>query len=41
MLGDGGYGSLLVFLAAGGLSPSMAPVQTRMAAALRAAGPIA
>lgn len=39
MLGDGGYGSLLVFLAAGGLSPSMAPVQTRMAAALRAAWP--
>jgi len=39
MLRDGGYGSLLVFLAAGGLAPSMAPVQTRMAAALRAAWP--
>jgi len=39
MLRDGGYGSLLIFLAAAGLSPTMAPLQTRMATALRATYP--
>lgn len=35
MLGDGGYGSLLVFLAAAGLTPAMQTMQLRLARHLR------